>query len=191
MRAVAVAAAARRRRRRRESAAAVLLQLLRLGEGRRAGACRARSSTLEAAVADADRAVGADRDVAVGRLQRDRAAVAEHLIAVGGDQLAGGVELQRAVAGVALAARRLHRQEAVAVDRDVERVAGVLGSGPGSCRARCRGRCTKLMRPSAPERSRARRRRYSSNSEPSALKPVVLMLAMLLATTSSSRWSAT
>ena len=52
--------------------------------------------------------------------------LAEHLVALAGDELAVAVDLQRAVAGVALAARRLHDQEAVAVDRDVERIAGLL-----------------------------------------------------------------
>ena len=45
---------------------------------------------------------------------------------VAGHELAGGVDLQRAVAGVALAARGLHHQEGVAVDGDVERIAGLL-----------------------------------------------------------------
>ena len=51
--------------------------------------------------------------------------------AFGGDELAAGVDLQRAVARVALAARRLHGQERVAADRDVERIAGLLAPGPG------------------------------------------------------------
>ena len=63
----------------------------------------------------------------VGRLEHDRAGGAEHRIAGGGDELALIVDLQAAVAGVALAGRRLHHQEAVAVDRDVERVLGLLG----------------------------------------------------------------
>jgi hypothetical protein len=58
---------------------------------------------------------------------------------VRGHELALVVDLQRAVAGVALAARRLHHQEAVAVDRDVERVAGLLGPGLAKNRARWRG----------------------------------------------------
>ncbi len=57
-------------------------------------------------------------------LELDRPAVAEHAVAGAGHELALGVDLQRAVAGVALAARGLHDQEGVAVDGDVERVAG-------------------------------------------------------------------
>ena len=39
------------------------------------------------------------------------------------------VDLQAAVAGVAFAGERLHHQKAAAVDRDIERVLGLLG-GP-------------------------------------------------------------
>ena len=63
----------------------------------------------------------------VGRLEHDRAAVAEHRIAGRRHQLALIVDLQAAVAGVALAGGRLHHQEAVAVDRDIERILGLLG----------------------------------------------------------------
>src|SRR5262249_18530782 len=42
------------------------------------------------------------------------------------DELALAIDLQGAVAGVALALRRLHRQEGVAVDGHVERAAGLL-----------------------------------------------------------------
>ena len=104
-----------------------------------------------------------------------------------------GVDLQGAVAGVALAARRLHHEEAVAVDRDVERIAGLLRSAPWLMSCQVARSCTKLTRRSAPREAAARCApacRYSSNTAPSALKPVVLMLAMLLATTSSSRRSA-
>ena len=74
-----------------------------------------------------DGAVGRDVDVVVGRLEDDRAAGAEHRIACGGHELALVVELQAAVAGVALARGRLHHQEAAAVDRDVQRIFGLLG----------------------------------------------------------------
>src|SRR6185312_16543332 len=47
-------------------------------------------------------------------------------IAGGGDELADIVELKIAVAGVALAARGLHRDEAAAVDRDIERGVGLV-----------------------------------------------------------------
>src|SRR6266545_590349 len=83
------------------------------------------------ALARRDGAVFVDGDVAVGILELDRTAFAQHLKAFAGDQLAGGVDLQGAVAGVALAARSLHDQEGVAVDRDVERIAGALDrTGP-------------------------------------------------------------
>ena len=80
-----------------------------------------------AAFQHGDGAVGRDVDVVVGRLEHDRAAGAEHRIAGRGHELALVVELQVAVAGVALAGRRLHRQEAAAVDRDIERIVGLLG----------------------------------------------------------------
>src|SRR6185437_6652965 len=111
--------------RRFEGAAAVLLQLLRIGEiddGQRAAHAVGGGITL----ARADGAVGTDRDLPVVGLERDRAAAAEDGIAFRGHQLAGGVDLERAVARVALAARCLHREETVAVDGDVERIAGAL-----------------------------------------------------------------
>jgi hypothetical protein len=43
-----------------------------------------------------------------------------------GDELALAVDLQRAVARVTLAARRLHREECIAADRDIKRIAGRL-----------------------------------------------------------------
>ena len=41
------------------------------------------------------------------------------------------VDLKAAVTGVTLAGRRLHHEERVAVDRDVERVLGLLGIAGG------------------------------------------------------------
>src|SRR5580658_9737983 len=108
--------------RRHEGGAGILLQQLRLIEAGdlqlaalRVGGARA--------FAHGDDAVRADADVVIGGLERDRAAVAEHLIAFAGDELAGGVGRERAVPGIALAARRLHHQIALAVERDVERIA--------------------------------------------------------------------
>src|ERR1019366_2682798 len=111
--------------RRIESAAAVFLQLLRIGE-RDQPKLAARRIDFRVAFAHADRAVAADRHLPVGRLQRDRAAVAEHRITVAGDELARWIDLHRAVAGVAFAARRLHYQEGVAIHGDIERIAGAL-----------------------------------------------------------------
>ena len=71
-----------------------------------------------------DRAVGGDGHAL--RVGRDGDAGLQH-VAVAGDDLAGGVELERAVAGVAGAAvGQLDLEEAVALDRDVEVVAGLL-----------------------------------------------------------------
>ncbi len=63
----------------------------------------------------------------VGRLEHDRAAVAEYGIAGRRHQLALIVDLQAAVAGVALAGGGLHHEEAAAVDCDVQRILGLLG----------------------------------------------------------------
>src|SRR5258708_7125547 len=79
-----------------------------------------------AALGHGHQAVGRDRDIAVGRVQDDRSALAHHLRSVGGDELALRVDLHRAVAGVSFAGGGLHDQESLAVDRDVERVAGRL-----------------------------------------------------------------
>ena len=127
----------------------------------------------------------------VGRLEHDRAAGAEHGIAAGGDELALIVDLQAAVAGVALAGRRLHHEEAPC--RRSRRRAGSWSAR--YCRRRNRGRCRG---PARSETRRSLRRklsscagelRYSSNSDRSALKPLVLTLATLLAMTSICRSS--
>src|SRR5580700_2867598 len=111
--------------RRHEGGAGILLQALRLIEtdDLQLAALRVGGA---GALAHGDDAVLADADVVVGGLERDRAAVAEHRIAFAGDELAGGVGRERAVSGIALAARRLHHEITFAVERDVERVAGVL-----------------------------------------------------------------
>jgi hypothetical protein len=72
-----------------------------------------------------DRAVAADGDADVVGLEGDGAALAEDQVALLGDELVLGVELEGAVAGVALALGRLHHEEAAAVDGDVERIAGL------------------------------------------------------------------
>src|SRR5580700_108325 len=115
--------------RRHEGRATVLLQELRLIE---AGDLQLAALRIDGAraLAYGDDAVRADVDVVVGGLERDRAAAAEHLIAFAGDELAGGVGRERAVSGIALAARRLHHEIALVVERDVERIAGALdGAG--------------------------------------------------------------
>ncbi len=55
--------------------------------------------------------------------ERDRPGLAEDRVAVARDELPLRVDLEGAVAGVALAGGRLHGEEAVALDRGVERVA--------------------------------------------------------------------
>ena len=147
-----------------------------------------------AALAHRDRAVRGDRDVACrwagtgsGRCRRAR--VSPALVTSSPVR----VDLQRAVAGVALAARRLHHQEGVAVDARRRADCRSAGSRPGSCRARSCGpaRSSGAGRRAAKPVGAARPASgYSANTEPSALKPVVFRLAMLLATTSSSRCSA-
>ena len=66
----------------------------------------------------------------IGVLELDRTAVAHDPIAGAGHQLSLRVDLQRAVAGVALAARGLHHQKSVTVDGNIERIAG-LADRPG------------------------------------------------------------
>src|SRR5580698_9210477 len=115
--------------RRHEGGAGILLQQLRLIEADDLQLAALRVDGA-GALTHGDDAVRADADVVVGGLECDRAAVAEHLVAFAGDELAGGIGRERAVSGIALAARRLHRQIALAVDRDVERIAGALdGAG--------------------------------------------------------------
>jgi hypothetical protein len=67
----------------------------------------------------ADAAIGIDGDFLVGRLEYDRAAGAEHRVAGRRHQLALRIDLQIAVAGVALAAGGLHDQKTLAVDCNV------------------------------------------------------------------------
>ncbi len=140
-----------------------------------------------------DVAVGGDGDVLVGRLEYDRAGGAEHRMARSVDELAQIVDLHCAVAGVALAGRGLHDEETTAVDRNIERVFGLLG---GALREILVGAAVLHVADAAVGRraklsSCAPEVRYSSNSERSALKPDVLMLATLLATTSICRSSVT
>ena len=75
-----------------------------------------------------DGAVRRDLEAAFLRREGDRAVVAEDGVAVAGDELPLRVDLEGAVAGVALAGGRLHGEERVALDRHVERVARVLDS---------------------------------------------------------------
>ncbi len=71
--------------------------------------------------------LAADGYVVIGGLEGDRPGIADHLIAVAGDELAGRIDRERAVARIALlSVRRLHDEVAAAADGDVERVAGVL-----------------------------------------------------------------
>src|SRR5581483_10254907 len=58
---------------------------------------------------------------------RDRPAGPEHDIAVRGDELSDIVDLERAVAGIALTTLGLHSEEGVAVDDEIERIVGLLG----------------------------------------------------------------
>ncbi len=88
----------------------------------------------------------ADMDLAVVGRDGDRAAVALHRIAVGGDELAGLVEAEMAVAGVAFAVRRLHHEETLAVDREIERAHWWCRDGPRKGRAPTPVSCTKLRR---------------------------------------------
>ena len=74
----------------------------------------------------ADGAVGRDMDVAVIGRDGDGAAVALHLIALAGHQIAVGVEREMAVAGVARAGRGLDREIALAGDGDIIRRAGLF-----------------------------------------------------------------
>ena len=105
---------------------AFLHQLLRVGEPDQPQLAAHRVDPV-GAFEHGDVAVGGDGDFLVGRLEHDRAGAAEHRKAGGVDELALVVDLQSAVAGVALAGRGLHHEEAGAVDRDVERVLGRLG----------------------------------------------------------------
>src|SRR5262249_31367648 len=114
----------RQARRRAEQARAVLLQLLDAVKTNEAQPAARRIVARIAALARRDGAVRGDRDAVVGRLGLDGPAVGEPGVAGGGHELALGIDLERAVAGVALAARGLHHEEGIAIDGDVERVAG-------------------------------------------------------------------
>src|SRR5262249_30094483 len=106
-----------------EQARAVLLQLLDIVEANQAQLAARRGIARVSAPAGRDGAVRVDRDAVVGRLELNRTAVADHAVAVTGDELALRVDLEGAVARVTLAARRLYHEEGVAIDGDVERVA--------------------------------------------------------------------
>src|SRR5215471_14477753 len=110
--------------RRAEQRCAVLLQLLGVVEAHEAQPAARRIVARVAALARRNGAVRVDRDAVVGRLELDRAAVADHAVAVAGDELALGIDLEGAVARVAFAARGLHHEEGIAVDGDIERIAG-------------------------------------------------------------------
>ena len=148
---------------------ALLQQLLRVGETDEPelAADRIRPA---GALQHGDGAVGRDVDVVVGRLKHDRPAGAEHRIARDRHQLALVVELQAAVAGVALAGRRLHHQEAAAVDREIQRIFGLLG---GALRKVAEGGAVLDIADAAVAPTKlsscAPDVRYSSNSELSAL----------------------
>ena len=78
-----------------------------------------------------DGAVVGNRDVVVGLLEGDRSVGAEHRIARRRHQLSLRIDLQPAVAGVTFAGRRLHHQERIAVDGDIQRSLGLLGRSAG------------------------------------------------------------
>ena len=115
---------------REEGRIAVLLQPARLVESHDLERA-AVGAGAAGAFAHADDAGRTDGDVVIGLLEGDRPGSAEHLIAALGDELAGGVDGERAGAGVAHPARRLHRDIALAVDGDVERVAGAFERARG------------------------------------------------------------
>src|SRR6185312_15387620 len=106
--------------RRRVGRGAVLLQQLRPGETRKLELAALRVGGV-LALAHRDRAVDTDRDVAVARLKDDRAVLPDDLQPFRGDELALAVDLERAVARVAFAARGLHGEKRIAADRHVER----------------------------------------------------------------------
>ena len=152
----ASAAAAARRRRRRERSSAVLLQLLRIVEASRAAACRACESALMLApsrtvivpslLIEMSRSVGWNWIGPSSPRTWSPALVTSSPLRV---------DLQRAVAGVALAARRLHHQEAVAVDGDVERIAGLLDRALAEVVPGARGPARSSCGRSAPRKARA------------------------------------
>ena len=109
-----------------EGRGAVLAQLLRVGERHETQLAACGIGGEAVALAHLDRAIPGDGDVTVGELQDDRSGIAEHLVARQGDDLTEVVELERAVTGVALAARRLHHEHAFAVDGDIKRATGLL-----------------------------------------------------------------
>src|SRR6267142_3008246 len=109
---------------RAEHAGAVLLQPLDVVEADEAQPAARRIVARIATLARRDGAVRIDRDAVVGRLELDRPAVADHAVAGVGHELALGIDLESAVARVALAAWSLHHEEGIAIDGGVERVAG-------------------------------------------------------------------
>ena len=86
-----------------------------------------------------DGAVGCDVDVVIRRLKDDRPGGAENRVARDRHELTLVVELQAAVAGVALAGRRLHHQKGGAVDGNVQGIFGLLDGRLARNRERCRG----------------------------------------------------
>src|ERR1700722_20317509 len=87
---------------------AFLLQLLRRREADDADLAAKRFGVGGTGFRDGDAPVRRDHHVVVRRLKDDRPVVAYHRRAVAGDELALPVDLQRAIAGVAIAPRRLH-----------------------------------------------------------------------------------
>src|ERR1043166_8581265 len=118
------ARAGRHAGRRAERAAALFFQALRLSKAHDSQLPANDGNGRIAGIFDRDRAFLIDRDAGVLVLKGDRAAVAQDLIALGSHQLALRADLERSVAGVALALRSLDDEKAVAVDGAVARVAG-------------------------------------------------------------------
>src|SRR5262249_52743004 len=69
----------------------------------------------------ADVAVGGDRHWAFLRIELDVAAAAFNRVAILSDELAGGIELEASVAGIPRAGGGGDLEEALAIDRDIER----------------------------------------------------------------------
>ena len=110
---------------------ALLEQLLRLREGDQPQLAADRVGGVVGALDHGDGAVVGNRDVVVGLLEHDRSVGAEHRIAGGRTSCPCGLICSAAVAGVALAGRRLHHEERLAVDRDIQRILGLLGRSAG------------------------------------------------------------
>src|ERR1700761_879090 len=95
--------------RRLEGRAAILLQQLRLVEADQLQLAAGRVGGT-GALAHGDDAAWADYYVVIGVRERDRPGIAEHRVTVAADELAGAVDAERAIAGVAHARGGLHRE---------------------------------------------------------------------------------